>query len=82
MVAVYDWYEPGKDYDESWYSGPVAEYAHVHIRKAAYRLAKFLNDENGIDKAILESYRQTIKSLVDRNLPICYQTIEVYNSLL
>ena len=44
VVVVYDWYEPGKDYDESWYSGPVAEYAHNHIRKAAYRLAKFLND--------------------------------------
>ena len=49
VVAVYDWYEPGKDYDESWYSGPVAEYAHVHIRKAAYRLAKFLNDVFGYE---------------------------------
>lgn len=45
-------------------------------------IAKFLEEENGLDKAILESYRQTIKSLVERNLPICYQTIEVYNSLL
>ena len=53
-------------------------------RPACYRepLTKLLEEENGLDKAILESYRLTIKSLVDRNLPICFQTIEVYNSLL
>ena len=45
-------------------------------------LEELLKEEEGLDKAILESYRRTIKSLVERNLPICYQTIEVYNSLL
>ena len=44
VVQTYEWYEPGKDYDETWYSGKVAEYAHDHIRKAGYRLAKFLNE--------------------------------------
>ena len=38
--------------------------------------------ESGIDKALLVCYKNTIKSLVDRNLSICFQTIDIYNSLL
>lgn len=38
--------------------------------------------EFGIDRAILVCYKNTIKSLVDRNLSICLQTIDIYNSLL
>lgn len=41
-----------------------------------------LDEENGLDKALLECYRGTIKSLVDRNLKICVSTIEIYNELL
>ncbi len=36
----------------------------------------------GLDKALLICYKNTIKSLVDRNLKICSITIEIYNSLL
>ncbi len=39
-------------------------------------------NEKGIDKALLICYQNTIKSLVDRNLSICTQTIDIYNSLL
>ena len=39
-------------------------------------------NEEGIDKALLICYQNTIKSLVDRNLGICLNTIEIYNSLL
>ena len=62
----------------------LADKIEAKTRPACYRepLVKFLEEENGLDKAILESYRVTIKSLIDRNLPICFQTIEVYNSLL
>lgn len=45
------------------------------------QLWKFLDEENGLDKALLECYKYTIKSLVDRNLKICMKTIEIYNSL-
>ena len=45
-------------------------------------MALLLDEENGLDKAILVSYKNTIKSLVDRNLTICTQTIDIYNSLL
>ena len=38
--------------------------------------------EKGLDNALLICYGSTIKSLVDRDLKICYQTIEIYNNLL
>ena len=36
----------------------------------------------GLDEALLVCYGNTIKSLVDRNLKICFKTIEIYNNLL
>lgn len=51
-----------------------AEYA-APIREA-------LKEENGLDKALFASYSNTIKSLVDRKLRICTQTIDLYNALL
>ena len=41
-----------------------------------------LNSEDGLNKALLICYGNTIKSLVDRNLKICSTTIELYNKLL
>lgn len=41
-----------------------------------------LDEENGLDKALLACYKGTIKSLADRNLKICVSTIEIYNELL
>lgn len=38
--------------------------------------------KEGIDNALLVCYKNTIKSLVDRNLRICSKTIDIYNSLL
>ena len=38
--------------------------------------------EKGLDNALLVCYGSTIKSLVDRNLKICFQTVEIYNNLL
>lgn len=37
---------------------------------------------NGLNLALLECYKLTIKSLVDRDLKICLSTIEIYNELL
>lgn len=36
----------------------------------------------GLDKALLECYKDTIKSLAERKLKICMLTIEIYNQLL
>ncbi|MCM1265967.1 MAG: bis(5'-nucleosyl)-tetraphosphatase (symmetrical) YqeK [Candidatus Gastranaerophilales bacterium] len=41
-----------------------------------------LYKENGLNLALLECYKLTIKSLVDRDLKICISTIEIYNELL
>lgn len=62
----------------------LADKIEEYTRPVEYRLPieKLLEEENGLDKAILETYRLTIKSLVDRNLTICPNTIDVYNSLL
>ena len=45
-------------------------------------IKEVLNEENGLNKAILICYKNTIKSLVDRNLKICKTTIDIYNKLL
>lgn len=39
-------------------------------------------NKNGLDGALLVSYKNTIKSLVDRNLTICTATVDIYNSLM
>jgi len=39
-------------------------------------------DKKGLDAALLICYQETIKSLVERNLKICVNTIEIYNELL
>lgn len=40
-----------------------------------------LNEENGLNKALLKCYKETIKSLVKRDLKISMLTIEIYNKL-
>ncbi len=42
---------------------------------------ELLETKDGLDKAIIISYKETIKSLVERDLKICIDTIEIYNSL-
>ncbi len=49
--------------------------------KCAAPVRDLLNEENGLDKALLQCYKQTIKSLVDRDLTICPVTIDIYNYL-
>lgn len=41
-----------------------------------------LKENNGLDIAMLECFKLTIKSLVDRNLIICKSTIDIYNELI
>ena len=42
---------------------------------------KALDNPEMLEKEILDCYIYTIKSLVDRQLKICNQTIDVYNYL-
>lgn len=41
-----------------------------------------LEQQNGLNKALLECYEYTIKNLVNRHLKICLTTIKIYNELL
>lgn len=43
--------------------------------------ANLLLEDNGLNKAILDCYKKTIISLVERNLIICPVTIDIYNDL-
>lgn len=45
------------------------------------KVRELFAEENGLNKAILVCYKETIKSLVKRNLKICLLTIEIYNKL-
>lgn len=42
---------------------------------------EYLDEANGLNKALLKCYKETIKSLVKRDLKICLLTIKIYNSL-
>lgn len=46
------------------------------------KIEKALYKRNNLDDAMLKSFKITIKSLLKRKLPICFQTVDVYNYLL
>lgn len=46
------------------------------------KIETVLNETNSLDEAMFKSFKITIKSLLKRRLPICFQTIDVYNDLL
>ena len=52
-------------------------------RKKKYieSVKEVLDESNGLNKAVLICYKETIKSLVERNLRICPLTIDIYNKL-
>ncbi len=45
------------------------------------KVRELLNLPDGLDKAMLVCYKETIKSLVERDLKICPLTIDIYNNL-
>ena len=62
----------------------LADKIEVRTRPAEYRepIKAVIDEENGLDKALLICYENTIKSLVDRKLTICTATVDIYNELL
>jgi len=49
------------------------------IRK---KIVKTLEKHNSLDRTMLKCFKMTIKSLMKRDLTICQQTIDVYNTLI
>lgn len=62
----------------------VADKIEKNTRDLEFRnlILEILKEQNGLDKAMLICFEATIKSLVDRKLKICHQTVDVYNNLL
>lgn len=62
----------------------IADKIEKNTRESEYRdkIVKTLEKTNDLDKTLLKCFRLTIKSLVKRKLPICQQTIDVYNELI
>ena len=61
----------------------LADKIETRTRPFEYRepIAMLVDEENGLNKALLLCYKNTIKSLVDRNLTICTATVDIYNEL-
>lgn len=62
----------------------LADKIEPNTRCKAYsdEIKEILKEENGLNKALLRCYKETIKSLVNRELKICLITIDIYNELL
>lgn len=60
----------------------LADKIETKTRKPEYRNKIIPYIDNGLDYALLACYKETIKSLCDRDLRICPLTIEIYNNLL
>ena len=84
MLSAIRWHTLGKinmtDFEKIIF---LADKIELRTRSEDYRkkITKDLYSENGLNKAILECYKETIKSLADRNLVICPLTVEIYNNL-
>lgn len=61
----------------------IADKIETNTRDKEYsdKIRVLLDEENGLNKALLKCYKETIKSLVKRDLKICLLTIEIYNKL-
>lgn len=85
ILSAIRWHTIGKlnmsDFEKAIF---VADKIEPRTRPSEYinRIKPKLDLPNGLDMAILECYKGTIKSLVDRNLKICVSTIDVYNEAL
>lgn len=62
----------------------LADKIEPNTRDKEYRekICSILKEDNGLNKALLKCYKETIKSLVKRELKICPLTIDIYNNLL
>ena len=85
LLSAIRWHTLGKiemnDFEKIIF---LADKIEPNTRPAEYReeILQILKQENGLNKALLKCFRETIKSLVKRKLAICHITIDVYNDLL
>lgn len=85
ILSAIRWHTVGKlnmtDFEKIIF---LADKIEERTREEDFRLKieNVLNNTNSLDESLLKSFEITIESLLKRKLPICYQTIDVYNNLL
>lgn len=62
----------------------LADKIETKTRKSDYRnkIVPYINKDSELNNALLACYKETIKSLCDRDLRICSLTIDIYNNIL
>lgn len=84
ILSAIRWHTIGKlnmsDFEKIIYLADKIE-TRTREDKYANPIRECLSGPKGLDCAMLQSYKLTIKSLVDRNLKICPMTIDIYNHL-
>ena len=62
----------------------LADKIEPNTRDSSWRnhILEVLEQENGLNKALLECFEYTIKSILDRRLKMCLTTVKIYNELL
>ena len=84
ILSAIRWHTLGKldmsDFDKIIF---LADKIEPNTRDQVYceQIRSILKENNGLNKALLKCYKETIKSLVKRDLKICLLTIEIYNKL-
>lgn len=85
ILSAIRWHTIGKigmsDFDKIIFIADKIEHR-TREKELQEPIEKALNNNNSLNEAMLMSFKLTIESLVKRNLPICFQTIEVYNCFL
>ena len=84
IISAIRWHTLGKlnmtDFEKIIF---IADKIESNTRDKEYsdKIRELLFQDNGLNKALLKCYKETIKSLVKRDLKICLLTIEIYNKL-
>ena len=84
ILSAIRWHTVGKldmtDFEKIVF---IADKIEPNTRDEEYsaKIRDLLSEENGLNKALLKCYKETIKSLVKRDLKICLLTIKIYNKL-
>lgn len=84
IISAIRWHTLGKlnmtDFEKIIF---IADKIEPNTREKEYsdKIRELLSQDNGLNKALLKCYKETIKSLVKRDLKICLLTIEIYNKL-
>ncbi|MCQ2739615.1 MAG: bis(5'-nucleosyl)-tetraphosphatase (symmetrical) YqeK [bacterium] len=85
VLSAIRWHTLGNtnmtDFEKIIYIADKIEYK-TRPQEYAEPIRNALKEENGLDKALFVSYKNTLKSLADRELRICKMTVDVYNKLL